>query len=110
MKIFQAASRRPLNGLQLLTVFLRIAHDLALGEAVDPQSREECCGVRGECRRHPDSEAGGTFLGRTLLPAAAGSHVEDPDVTPGQQLKGSLNLVHANRTEWSPSVRKLSKP
>jgi len=44
-----------LNGLQLLPIYLRIAYDLALGQAVDTTSRKEYCGVHGECPPSPES-------------------------------------------------------
>jgi len=73
---------------------------LALGDGCDHQVVRKCCGVRGECRRHPDSGGWWDVSRPYLLPAAAGSHVEDPDVKPpGQQLKGSL-ILFMRSNEW----------
>src|ERR1039458_5206250 len=70
----------PLDGLQLLAVFLRIASDFALGQAVDPQVVRNVAAFTASADDTPILEIGGTLLGRSLLPAAARSYVENPDV------------------------------
>src|SRR5579863_6565643 len=81
--------------LQVLTIFLRVADDFALGEAVDPLVVGQAAAFAARANAPAVEKVCGTLLGGLLLPAAAGGYVEDPDVAVGEKLKWILNLVHA---------------
>src|SRR5271156_4652063 len=82
------------DGLQLLAVFLRIAHDLALRQAVDPQVVRSVAPLTASADGSAVAKIRGPLFGRILRPAAAGIDVEYSDVASRQQLQRTLNLVH----------------
>jgi hypothetical protein len=91
-------------------IYLRIAYDLALGRAVDPQAVRNIAAFTASAHRAPIPQTRGMFLRYSLLAAAARGNVKGSDVASGQQLQQRMNLVHGDQTAWSPAPPKTFEP
>src|SRR5579863_850261 len=81
--------------LQVLTIFLRVADDFALGEAVDPLVVRQAAAFAAGANAPAVKKVCGTLLGGWRLIKKTGGHVEDADVAVGEKLQWIVNLVHA---------------
>src|SRR5579862_565313 len=76
-----------LNGLDLLAVFLRIARNLALREAIDPLIVRNRAPFAARANPSTVQQVRWPFFSRLLGPSAAGVDMKDSDIAARQQLQ-----------------------
>jgi hypothetical protein len=77
LRQFSCCFPPPLNRMQLLQIFLRIAYDLSLRQTVHPQLVRNVSALAARADCPAVAQTGGMFLRGLLLPAAAGVHRKD---------------------------------